>query len=377
MVERMKCAFFPITDRTVPIIRFLNEYSHQYQIVALISFQDVGIIGRDGASVDFGAELGMPVYCNIDSTCNLWDTLIVADEQSLTNNRQKNDTYLNALIKQAIVRGKSVVCTREISVISEMRCKTLAESKQVDFSYLNKNRSGVLEKSSGGLEKLNAFYAIFGSILGDASSLTVFLKCVEQLEPKHKVSVISTDINAELYGAHTVYHIIHSRLSETEKIYALNQYIKAIELSEKPELVLVLMLEPIIEYSESVPNDFGIVPYLISKAIPADFFECSVPYAFGNTEFVLELSDGIERQNGYPVNSVHFSNVVVDYTLVDELGFMSATYVPISRIKALPLQHAEGLSYMSFDWTEDEGNTKLAFKIENELRYYQNQRRIL
>ena len=220
----------------------------------------------------------------------------------------------------------------------------------------------------GRLERLNAFYAAFGSVIGDASSLTVVSKCFEQLDTKCRVSVVSTDINAELYGAHSIYHILHSNLSEAAKIYAINSYMKSIEQKEKPTIVLVLMLEPLVEYSETVPNDFGIIPFLLSKAIPTDFLECSVPYDLCNAAFIINMSDGIEKQNGYPVDAVHFSNVVVDYTLVDEQDLISAAYIPTSQIKERIPGNTDSLPCVVFDWTDDEGIKRLVSHIENGLQ---------
>ena len=368
MAEKQKLALFPITDRTIPFVRFLNEHSQDRQIVALISFQDIEYCGFDGAAADLGEELGLPVFSSIESSANLWDGLIVADEESITNLRLKDEKHICLLMQEAIERGKTVICSREISETSKLNLKRLADNKHVEFKYLNKNKSEI-PTVGGRLERLNAFYAVFGSVIGDASSLTVVLKCVEQLHTKCRVSVVSTDINAELYGAHSIYHIFHSGLSESAKIYAINSYMKSIELKERPAIVLVLMLEPIVEYSETVPNDFGIIPFLLSKAIPTDYFECSVPYDLSSAAFILNMSDGIEKQNGYPIDAVHFSNVVVDYTLVDEQDFISAAYIPTSQIKERTPRNTDSLPFLVFDWTEDAGIRRLVSQIEKGLQH--------
>lgn len=367
MAEKKKYAFFPITDRTIPIVRFLNEHSQDCQIVALISFLDIEYCGYDGAYADLGKELGLPVFSSIESSADLWDGLIVADEESITNLRLKDDKHICLLMQKAIERGKTVICSREISETSKLKLKDLADSNHVEFMYLYKDKAEI-PTVSGRLEKLNAFYAVFGSVIGDASSLTVVLKCVEQMHTKCRVSVVSTDINAELYGAHSICHIIRSRLSESAKIYAINSYLKSIELKEKPTIVLVLMLEPIVEYSETVPNDFGIIPFLLSKAIPTDFFECSVPYDLSSDAFILNMSDGIEKQNGYPIDAVHFSNVVIDYTLVDEQGFISAAYIPTARIKERTPGDTDTLPFVVFNWTDDGGIKRLVSHIEKEMQ---------
>lgn len=368
MAEKKKFAFFPITDRTIPIVRFLNENSQDCQIVALISFQDIEYSGVDGAAADLGKELGLPILNSIESSADLWDGLIVADEESITNLRLKDDKHICLLMQKAIERGKTVICSREISETSQLRLKRLADCNHIEFKYLYKNKSEI-STVGGRLEKLNAFYAAFGSVIGDASSLTVVLKCVEQLDTKCRVSVVSTDINAELYGAHSIYHILHSSLSESAKIYAINSYLKSIELKEKPAIILVLILEPIVEYSETVPNDFGIIPFLLSKAIPTDYFECSVPYDLSSAAFILNMSDGIEKQNGYPIDAVHFSNVVVDYTLVDEQDFVSAAYIPTSQIKERIPGNNDSLPFLVFDWTKDAGIRRLVSQIEKGLQH--------
>jgi hypothetical protein len=67
-----------------------------------------------------------------------------------------------------------------------------------------------------------------------------------------------------------------------------------------------------IEYNENITNGFGILPYILSKALTPDCFICGIPYRYGYRSYIDILSEGMSGRFGYGIDIAHLSNVEFD-----------------------------------------------------------------
>jgi hypothetical protein len=81
-----------------------------------------------------------------------------------------------------------------------------------------------------------------------------------------KVIPISPDINCGLAGITTFFQLADPEsIGEVKKVYTFNNLVKIIEEDKHPDLFIIHLSEPIMEYNEIIPNNFGLFPYIISK----------------------------------------------------------------------------------------------------------------
>lgn len=128
-----------------------------------------------------------------------------------------------------------------------------------------------------------------------------------------KVIPISPDINCGLAGITTFFQLADPEsIGEVKKVYTFNNLVKIIEEDKHPDLFIIHLSEPIMEYNEIIPNNFGLFPYIISKALTPDFFVCCIPCELADSKFINDISEGILSRFGFPIDYVHISNIIVD-----------------------------------------------------------------
>ncbi len=360
----IKCAFFPTLPATLPVVRYIMDGCTEYKITTLLSFPGSGLIGEDGGFADYRERLGLCVQEEIEKDSHLWDCLLVADHQDVLN-KEKNDEYTKQLVLAAIRLQKRVVCSKRLTTEERESFERIAAANNCGFMYLPAQVPPMPSKPAGALERLHSFYILFGSIVSDPISMGTCLKCVEQLSQKYRVIVFSTDENSLLCETKTLYPILYSSASEVEKVYAVNRFLADIERRSHPEIVILHISEPVLPFDDTVPNGFGILPFMLAKSIPTNLFSCIIPFIYYSVEFAENLSEGIFRQNGYPVDGISISNLLIDSSSAVDKERVSIVYVknevvenysnPVHPVDSIPV-------YNTFSHDE---MTRLALDIED------------
>lgn len=328
------CAFYPVTADTIPVVRQINRYADEKRIVTLISFPGSGLAGKDGGYADCGCEVGIKVQERIEYESSMWECLIVAffgdhDQEELS----ERQSHTVRMIDYALSMKKQVVCAQGLSEENLEYFRNKARNEKCDFCYLPIDTIKTAPRFDGATKAIHSFCVLFGNVVQDSASFEAFLQCSSELSKTFPIISISTDDNAMLCGFNSVSHILRSGISETQKIYQINRLVAGASERERPELVLIHISNAMLAYNDSVPNGFGVIPFMFSKAVPTHCFICTIPFALSFPDFVEELSKGIENQNGYPVEGIVVSNMLIDSPAVFESESISATYAPISTIE--------------------------------------------
>lgn len=325
-ITMIKCAFFPVLPTTVPIVRHLIRNSTEFMITTLLSFPGSGLIGEDGSIADYREHIGLDVQVDLDRNSQCWECLLIADHQDGIN-IVKNNEYTKQLIVLALSLHKRVVCSKIFTPEECESFKKIAAESHSCFVYLPNKMPVLPVRSAGPLKRLHSFNILFGSIVSDPTIMDTCFGCVEQLSKTHHIAALSTNENPTLCGMQSLYPILHSSLTEIEKVYAINQYLTDIERENHPEIIILHLSEPILPFDEMVPGGFGMVPFIISKSVPTDLFICGIPFALYSPEFAKKLSDGLLGQNGYPVDGISLSNLLIDSTTITNEEHVSVVFV--------------------------------------------------
>ncbi|MDC7290403.1 TIGR04066 family peptide maturation system protein [Blautia schinkii] len=142
----------------------------------------------------------------------------------------------------------------------------------------------------------------------------VQMQLIDQFERKgYKCSAVSSRRDSELYGMHSIPDFMFDgNLRESDKVIQYNHYVKLIESIEKPDLIIIGIPGGILPYDGIYHNDFGILAYEISMAIPCDAAIMCFPY---NQYFSGDYSDiihDVDIRFGFNILGCHIAAVVPD-----------------------------------------------------------------
>lgn len=357
----ISCAFFPTLATTLPIIRHIMNSSTEYSIEVLLSFPGSCPVGQDGSISDCREPLGINVQVDIMKDVFKWERLLVADHKDILN-AEKNNEYTKQLIITALHLQKDVVCSKRINKTDYEDFSKLAKDNACRFIYLPSEKDIKPLRNTGALERLHSFYILFGTIVNDSTSMDACFSCAELLSRFHSLSVFSTEENPIIGDVHSLYPIIHSRISESEKVYSINHYFASVESQNHSEITILHLSEPMLSFDDFDPNGFGIIPFLLSKSIPTNLFFCSLPFNYFSKEFAENLSDGVLRQNGYPIDGVVLSNVLIDSSHTSEGSHMSVVHVNKQLIESRAYRNDDSIP--AYNLLTLEGKAKIVKAIK-------------
>lgn len=341
-------------------------------ITTLLSFPGAGLQGLDGSVADYRETLGLSVQEDITNSSKAWECLLVVDHQN-TLNKEENDRYTTQIIIAALKLHKNVVCAKRINTDECESLSRIATECSCSFVYLPSVVMTSASITKGAMERLHSFYILFGSVVTDPSSMETCYICAEELAKAHRVSIISTEENPLVCDMQTLYPILHSSLSDVEKIYKINRFLSDLEQNKRPEIVLLHMTEPVLAFDDVEPNGFGIIPFLLSKSMPTDLFICSVPFSIYSETFVETLSSGILGQNGYPVDGISLSNMLVDSSGVVEREHVSKVYVKNQVMEEYLCRRGSAKQISAYNVFNPEGKGKMVSDIEEHYNQFLSQ----
>ncbi|MDR1136024.1 MAG: TIGR04066 family peptide maturation system protein [Clostridiales Family XIII bacterium] len=124
----------------------------------------------------------------------------------------------------------------------------------------------------------------------------------------YKVSSVSTRWDSAIIGVHPFPEFMWDvRLSEEDKVYRYNGYIKEIEMMESPEIFIVGIPGGIVPYSRKQLNHFGITAYEIAMAIKCDSAVFCSLYSNYLSEYFDEISKLILSRFEIAIDYHHIS----------------------------------------------------------------------
>ena len=112
----------------------------------------------------------------------------------------------------------------------------------------------------------------------------------ELLEKGYQVSSISSRRDSSILGLHPFPEFMYvNTINEADKIVRYNHYIKQIELTENPEVIIIGVPGGAIPFDQYNHNNFGILTYEISRAVNCDCGIMALPY------FSLQVDNNYDK----------------------------------------------------------------------------------
>ena len=138
-------------------------------------------------------------------------------------------------------------------------------------------------------------------------------------ELDYNVEAISTRLDSEIIGINSIpKFMLETGMSDTDKIIQYNHYVKQIEITKKPDLIIIGVPGSVLPFDKANHNNFGTMAFLISMAVPVDYAILCSPF-YKNTDFdFTELKRDIFYKFGFEVVFCHIAPVALDLRSIYE-----------------------------------------------------------
>lgn len=257
-------------------------------------------------------EPGWILTTDFTSYIERMDVLIVADCQ----NRKLIYNVVIDKIKAFIAPQRSVICCMPLEKKDIEQIENLTQRAGGSFTYFCQDRYSVTKELGKDyrISEPEAVVVSLGTLLTEQESGWTIEAVSSQMRQRgYKTATVTSNNNLSLIGyIKFPVSIFESALSDEDKVFVFNQFIKEIDFLEKPDIILLEFPSGVIKYSNSLPNGFGIIPYLVSQAISSDYFILCSPVGIGNAQFYEKMSDGFYGRFGFNINTVVVQDVQLD-----------------------------------------------------------------
>lgn len=275
------------------------------EISALVTPNGSGLVGRKVCYEGKAWE----ICSNYTEALHQCDIVWFVNDEKF---RLSEDTIKKKVI-EAVKEGKKIIYTRTVTVSGDNFADIIPIQQKMQ-----------LEKSHMMEDILTGDYCyhidtpvlvVYGTEAG-TDKLAVQLSLREEfIHRGYKVASISSRVDSELYGMYAMpAFMIESGCSEAEKIRRYNHYVKQIELTEHPDIIIIIIGIPggTLPYDRIDHNEYGILAYEISFAVPCDAAVMCMSY---NPDFKGDFStfaDDMRQVFRYKTICCHVAAAIPD-----------------------------------------------------------------
>lgn len=176
-----------------------------------------------------------------------------------------------------------------------------------NYSYDHKN----LEKTV--LQDLSTPVVMICGMARDTQKFDVQLALRKEfLSQGYRVTQIGTKDYSAWFGMHPFPSFMFQPQHDIQKIFMFNEYIKKLEIEEKPDLILLGIPGGTLPFDSLHPNDFGILCYLASQAVAVDYTVFSAAFLEYERGYYPYIAKVLRYRYGVEKVVLHLSNVYHD-----------------------------------------------------------------
>jgi len=309
----MKSIIYPYNLNVSQIMRNENIIK-ELNIQACVTPRGYLLEGKDISCIDEGTITGFKVTNDFNGAIELADTVIWADYSYYLGLNHQN-SFKNIILNNiefAINKKKDIICLELLSENEFNYFSKLATKKKVKFIYYN--NSTVITPS---IDIKDSIYIPIIGILGLNDNCMKFntqLIVREALQNNgYKVSQIGSKHYSDLFGFHSFPpYIFDNKINNFEKIYAFKEFIIKIIKDENPDILVIGVPKGILNTSETVIDNFGLISYLITCSVKFDYSILNIPCFTINNSFINEMELLLKYKYGISLDALFLSNIAVD-----------------------------------------------------------------
>ncbi len=336
MAHKQRLLVYPYDNDFLATQRH-SELLCGYEIVKLVSPSGWGLVGKDSGSAGKCKKTGIAVSGDFKEALKECDTVLFVDSHLKLDFGKT--VYPKML--EANTSSRNILCGMDLGNSAKEELSALASSNGTSFSCMGKEKEWIPPIK-------NEIYNIDTSvifILGIAERTNKFeiqLALRKRLlNEGYKVSQIGTKNYCELFGFHSMPCFMYGNsLPEAEKITLFNHYVKKIEKSENPDVIIIGLPGGTMKFNSKHTNQFGIMAYEISQAVTPDAAVCSVLYEEYKPVFFENVLTSLKYKLGFTVDCFNISNYQLDWIRTDASKQLSYTLLESNTVT----KRAENLS---------------------------------
>jgi len=300
---KIPVAMYPFSSDLLPVVKFFEKFQNKYTLKKLFSPPGLGLAGKDAAYARNHPNIGITVADELDMNDSTWEVLLLTRP---IDSKVSIDSELSDVAESALQAGKSVV------YIDGSGAEIPEKFRELCPSYKEENHGYSWEKGI----HIDAPVILVGGLMSEADSFEVLLGLAAKLHDNglYTTCFINHPI-CDIFGFHNLGRILNkSNKDEAQKMAELIAYVKDLEITERPDVILVEAPDAVMRYSDLFPNGFGIRSYMVCQVIRPDYFVCCVPFKMANGALMDALSRDFETRLNVSINAVHVSNLMPDLT---------------------------------------------------------------
>lgn len=297
----MRVLIYPFNEDFEPFIKYGN-FMENMEIVELLSPSGWGLRDKVIAGKVLNHDVNEVRWENIDAVV-LIDSGIIG----LT------DREILEVILITARKGKKIVVNRNLNENTFLDILNICKNENVELIDKRNKVQGeeFLDKRLQRIETPVVFVAGMGEKC-NKFEVQMFLKShLNNLD--YKVCVVSSRTNAELFGIHSFPEfMLQHDLDESSKIINFNHYLKRLEESETPDIIIIGVPGGIMPVSEKHTEHFGILAFEVFNAVKCD----ALLFCIHNNKYTKEYFDELQNLCQYrfhtSIDAVVISNYAYD-----------------------------------------------------------------
>lgn len=326
-----KLVIYPYSPSCLPLCKFFPIFQSKYEFIDLVSPVGLSFAGHDAGFAANRSDLGIVVHGDISKALDEADELLVPFGD-LKNDPVFYDAF--NVMCQAAEQGKTVFCAPRLTHSQYKKLKHVASSLHYGFH----EKSYRAEYRTTNIYKPSVPVVFVHNLTLEADSFEVTLSLTQRFRRDGaRVSVIGARPEYNFLGMNGSSLLLNffygnQRIdSVPECIKAFHHYLRTIELSQHPDVILINIPGAAIP-TPNYYNETGVYLYLMSQIVRPDYAVVCMPYADLTVDAFQTLHTNLQLKFSCGMDLVHFSNKVLHVEQARHSEKEQTLYLPEQEI---------------------------------------------
>lgn len=315
-----KILIYPYDFNMTPLLRH-NRLLDNYEIVGVVSPIGWNLCGKDAGYADFGEPTGFKVETDFNNLIVKCDTVWICDSEI----KLDFERIIYPKILDAVNAGKNVICCIAIDINAKENIKLACKDNKVYFkSFIQGDSSQDIPVylTPNKLRKINTPVVFVAGVSCRTHKFEIQLGLREKfIDLGYTISQVGTRCYCELINFHSFPTFMFSSfISESSKIHMFNQFIKNIENTEKPDVIIIGIPGGVMPINSTFVNNFGILAFEVSQAVTPDASILSLLYEDFKPTYFDMITTSLKYKLGFELDCFNMANVNLDWNSTREHG---------------------------------------------------------
>ncbi len=313
MGKNERLLIYPYNMEFAPVLRHKSLLA-EYDISCLVSPNGWGFTGKDAGIADRGPDIGITVSSEFDKALDLCDTVMII-ESHLPFDFEK---FIFNKIKLAVCSKKNIICSLELDSEAIKEISFMCNREGVYFKYFDVTQNVLSEEiviENEGIEEIDTPVVLTVGIAEKTSKFEIQLSLRDKIQKSgYKISQIGTRPYCEMLGFHPFPSFMYGNsISDVNKVLMFNRYIKKIEKTEEPDIIIIGVPGGIMPFNREFTNKFGLFAFEISQAVVPDVVIASLLYEDYKPEGFDTYKTLLKYRFGFEVDYFNITNMQFDW----------------------------------------------------------------